>query len=87
LGADVRRKRHKRSTNRPPIIIRGIEMPYTVVSHWIKSGLESKVNELMADGWIPQGNATVAMTDTYADSGKEPEYLQAMIKGQTNERT
>jgi hypothetical protein len=55
-------------------------MSYKILSHWTKEGLEHQVIAHLKKGWELSGSATVSMTDTYASSGKEPEYLQAVTK-------
>jgi hypothetical protein len=55
-------------------------MSYLVLTHWTSSGLASKVQSYIEKGYEPVGNATVAMTDTYAEKGLETEYVQAVQK-------
>ena len=55
-------------------------MSYIILSHWTKSGLQSEVEHYMKLGYEPVGSASLAMTDTFADKGLEPEYVQAVHK-------
>lgn len=53
-------------------------MNYIILSHWTKEGLALKVNSYIDKGYEPVGSVSVGMTDTYADSGLEIEYVQAI---------
>ena len=57
-------------------------MTYKILSHWTKAGLAFEVNEHIKKGYVPVGNVSVSMTNTYAalDTDREPEYVQAVQK-------
>jgi hypothetical protein len=55
-------------------------MSYKILSHWTRSGLESEVQHYLNHGYQLVGSVNVSMTDTYADKGLEPEYVQAVNK-------
>lgn len=54
-------------------------MTYKILSHWTKAGLANEVNSFIKLGYVPVGNVSVSMTNTYA-TDRGTEYVQAVQK-------
>jgi hypothetical protein len=50
-------------------------MEYRIVIHWQAQELSKRVNEFIADGWVPQGGVTYTV-----GQGNDERFAQAMIR-------
>lgn len=50
-------------------------MEYCIVTHWQAQELSKRVNEFIADGWVPQGGVAYTVT-----LGVDESFAQAMVR-------
>ena len=55
-------------------------MKYKIVSCYEKYKMEREVEELIKEGWKPQGGICLAIIFPSSPSGTQSEYAQAMTK-------